>query len=151
MVPMAGGINPLGFVIDGAEDGSGLEVRSAALRQELQAWQGEWEVPVRVGWRPGFRDTLRKQFEADLADLLDQGQVLLSRDVEEYRDLAFGPRGDPMLAAELLIPVSWRQKARLGGTFDDRLGVWIVDADYDERTGLDLVPGPDARVEETIL
>ena len=56
-----------------------------------------------------------------------------------------------MLAAELLIPVSWRQKARLGGTFDDRLGVWIVDADYDERTGLDLVPGPDARVEETIL
>lgn len=71
--------------------------------------------------------------------------------MEEYRDLAFGPRGDPMLAAELLIPVSWRQKARLGGTFDDRLGVWIVDADYDERTGLDLVPGPGARVEDTIL
>jgi CRISPR-associated protein Cst2 len=88
MVPMAGGINPLGFVIDGAEDGSGLEVRSAALRQELQAWQGEWEAPVRVGWRPGFRDTLRKQFETDLADLLDQGQVTVEHPRTVLRGLA---------------------------------------------------------------
>jgi CRISPR-associated protein Cst2 len=75
VVPMAGGVNPLGFVIDGAEDGSGLQVRTDALRQELQAWQGEWEAPVRFGWRPGFRETVRKQFEAGLADLLDQGEV----------------------------------------------------------------------------
>lgn len=88
MVPMAGGINPLGFVIDGAEDGSGLEVRAQALRQELKAWEGEWEAPVRIGWRPGFRDALRKQFEADLADLLDQGQVTIDHPRTVLRELA---------------------------------------------------------------
>jgi CRISPR-associated protein Cst2 len=88
MVPMAGGINPLGFVIDGADDGSGLEVRAAALRQELKAWEGEWEAPVRIGWRPGFRETLRKQFEADLADLIDHGQVTIDHPRTVLRDLA---------------------------------------------------------------
>jgi CRISPR-associated protein Cst2 len=78
VAPMAGGVNPLGFVIDGAEDGSGLEVRATALREELQAWQGEWEAPVRFGWRPGFREQVRKQFEADLGDLIGQGQVTIT-------------------------------------------------------------------------
>ncbi|WP_131785556.1 type I-B CRISPR-associated protein Cas7/Cst2/DevR [Protofrankia symbiont of Coriaria ruscifolia] len=77
VVPMAGGVNPLGFVIDGAEDGTGLQVRGEVLRKELAAWQGEWEPPVLVGWRPGFRDTLRKQFEADLAEEIAAGQVVV--------------------------------------------------------------------------
>ena len=85
---MAGGVNPLGFVIDGAEDGSGLEVRGRALRGELQAWQGEWEAPVRFGWRPGFRDQARKQFEVDLGDLLDQGQVTVEHPRTMLRALA---------------------------------------------------------------
>lgn len=88
MVPMAGGISPLGFVIDGAEDGSGLEVRADALRQELTAWEGEWEAPVRIGWRPGFREELRKQFEADLGDLIDQGQVTIDHPRIVLRELA---------------------------------------------------------------
>lgn len=88
MVPMAGGVNPLGFVVDGAEDGSGLEVRSGALREELRAWQGEWEAPVRFGWRPGFRDQLRKKFEADLGDLIDQGQVTIEHPRTALRALA---------------------------------------------------------------
>lgn len=88
LVPMAGGINPLGFVIDGAEDGSGLEVRADALRKELKAWEGEWEAPVRIGWRPGFRDTLRKKFENELADLIDQGQVTIDHPRTVLRDLA---------------------------------------------------------------
>jgi CRISPR-associated protein Cst2 len=71
VMPMAGGVNPLGFVIDGAEDGSGLRVRADVLRQELDAWQGEWEAPVRFGWRPGFRELARKQFESDLGALAD--------------------------------------------------------------------------------
>lgn len=86
-------MNPLGFVIDGAEDGSGLEVRGAALRQELQAWEGEWEAPVRVGWRPGFRDQLRKQFEADLGDLIDAGQVTVVHPRTMLRALAQEIRG----------------------------------------------------------
>jgi CRISPR-associated protein Cst2 len=88
MVPMAGGVNPLGFVIDGAEDGSGLEVRAGALRSELEAWQGEWEAPVRFGWRPGFRNQLREQFEADLGDLADQGQVTIDHPRTALRALA---------------------------------------------------------------
>jgi CRISPR-associated protein Cst2 len=88
MVPMAGGVNPLGFVIDGAEDGSGLEVRAGALRQELEAWQGEWEAPVRFGWRSGFRDQLRKKFETDLSDLLGQGQVTVEHPRTVLRALA---------------------------------------------------------------
>ncbi|WP_322779165.1 type I-B CRISPR-associated protein Cas7/Cst2/DevR [Frankia sp. Cas4] len=77
MVPMAGGVNPLGFVIDGAADGTGLQVRGDVLRGELAAWQGEWEPPVLVGWRPGFRDVLRKQFEADLAEEITAGTVVI--------------------------------------------------------------------------
>lgn len=93
-VPMAGGVNPLGFVIDGAdEDPYGLRVRAQALRDELAAWEGEWEAPVRLGWRPGFRDQVRKEFEADAADLLDDEKVtidhprsMLLRLAREIRD-----------------------------------------------------------------
>jgi CRISPR-associated protein Cst2 len=85
---MAGGVNPLGFVVDGAEDGSGLEARAAVLREELTAWQGQWEPPVRFGWRPGFRDAARKQFEADLADLADAGQLVVEHPRTMLRGLA---------------------------------------------------------------
>jgi CRISPR-associated protein Cst2 len=87
VVPMAGGVNPLGFVIDGAEDGSGLEVRAGVLRQELAAWQGQWEPPVRFGWRPGFHDLARKQFEADLGDL-DAGLISIGHPRAMLRGLA---------------------------------------------------------------
>jgi CRISPR-associated protein Cst2 len=93
LVPMAGGVNPLGFVIDGAEDGSGLQVRSSALREELTAWQGEWEAPVRFGWRPGFREQLRKEFETGLGDLIDQGQVTVDHPRTMLRALAAQIRG----------------------------------------------------------
>ncbi|MFC4589882.1 type I-B CRISPR-associated protein Cas7/Cst2/DevR [Sphaerisporangium corydalis] len=78
MLPMAGGVNPLGFVIDGGEEQySGLQVRAQALRDELAAWDGEWEAPVRLGWRPGFREQVRKEFETDAADLMDAGKVVI--------------------------------------------------------------------------
>ncbi|PRX97922.1 type I-B CRISPR-associated protein Cas7/Cst2/DevR [Allonocardiopsis opalescens] len=92
-VPMAGGVNPLGFVIDGAEDGSGLQVRGEVLRQELDAWAGQWEAPVRIGWRPGFREQVRKEFEAEVAELLDGGQVRVDHPRSMLRDLAAEIRG----------------------------------------------------------
>jgi CRISPR-associated protein Cst2 len=88
MVPMAGGVNPLGFLMDGAEDGSGLQVRASVLREELDAWHGQWEAPVRFGWRPGFHDRARKQFETDLADLADSGQVTIGHPRTVLRGLA---------------------------------------------------------------
>jgi CRISPR-associated protein Cst2 len=93
MVPMAGGVNPLGFVVAGAEDGSGLRVRASVLRDELAAWQGQWEAPVRFGWRPGFHDQARKQFETDLADLADTGEVTVGHPRSVLRDLAAQIRG----------------------------------------------------------
>jgi CRISPR-associated protein Cst2 len=93
LVPMAGGVNPLGFVVDGAEDGSGLQVRSSALREELKAWQGEWEAPVRFGWRPGFREQLRKEFESGLGDLIDENQVSIGHPRVMLRELAAEIRG----------------------------------------------------------
>ncbi|PZG45165.1 type I-B CRISPR-associated protein Cas7/Cst2/DevR [Spongiactinospora gelatinilytica] len=88
MVPMAGGVNPLGFVIDGAADGSGLQVRGTALREELRAWQGQWEAPVRLGWRPGFLERARKEVEHDLADLIDDGGLSIDHPRSMLRDLA---------------------------------------------------------------
>jgi len=76
-LPMAGGVNPLTFVIDGAADGSGLQVSGKVLKQELSAWEGQWEAPVRLGWRPGFQERARKEFDHDVADLIDDGQVVI--------------------------------------------------------------------------
>lgn len=77
LVPFNGGVNPLAHCIDGAEDGSGLRVRGQVLREELAAWDGEWEAPVRVGWRPGFRDDLRKEFEDACAEQIADGTVVI--------------------------------------------------------------------------
>jgi len=88
LVPMAGGVNPLGFVVDGAEDGSGLQVRAEVLKQELDAWQGEWEAPVRFGWRPGFRELVRKEFETDAADLIEAEKVTIGHPRVMLRELA---------------------------------------------------------------
>ncbi|MFI7470646.1 type I-B CRISPR-associated protein Cas7/Cst2/DevR [Nonomuraea sp. NPDC049646] len=87
-LPMAGGVNPLTFAIDGSADGGGLAVSGKVLRQELQAWQGQWEAPVRLGWRPGFQDRNRKEIEHDLADLLDDGQVVIDHPRTMLRGLA---------------------------------------------------------------
>ncbi|SKA23119.1 CRISPR-associated autoregulator, Cst2 family [Marinactinospora thermotolerans DSM 45154] len=75
LVSMAGGVNPLGFVVTGEEDGGGLSVRGDVLAQELAAWEGQWEAPVRLGWRPGFRDRVRKEFENQAAPLIDEKKV----------------------------------------------------------------------------
>ncbi|ABW10835.1 CRISPR-associated autoregulator, DevR family [Parafrankia sp. EAN1pec] len=93
LVPMAGGVNPLGFVIGGAEDGSGLRVSGEVLREELAAWEGEYEPPVLIGWRPGFRDELRKQFEEEVADEVDRGAVLIGHPRTVLLDLARRVRG----------------------------------------------------------
>ncbi|MDA0565213.1 type I-B CRISPR-associated protein Cas7/Cst2/DevR [Streptomonospora sp. S1-112] len=88
LVAMTGGANPLGFVIDGAQDGSGLRVRAAALREELRAWEGNWEAPVRLGWRPGFHDAARTAFEAEAEDLMKAGTVRIDHPRTVLRGLA---------------------------------------------------------------
>ncbi|ASW55511.1 type I-B CRISPR-associated protein Cas7/Cst2/DevR [Plantactinospora sp. KBS50] len=88
LLAMEGGVNPLEFAVGGADDGSGLQVRGDVLRAELEAWDGRWQPPVRVGWRPGFRDVERKQFEADVAGEIDAGTVTVQHPRTMLRTLA---------------------------------------------------------------
>lgn len=87
-LPMAGGVNPLTFAISGAPDGSGLMVSGAVLREELKAWQGQWEAPVRLGWQPGFQEQSRKELGDDLADLIEKSQIVIDHPRSILRGLA---------------------------------------------------------------
>ncbi|GAA2110116.1 type I-B CRISPR-associated protein Cas7/Cst2/DevR [Streptomyces synnematoformans] len=86
LIPFAGGINPLANVIDGDEEG--LRIRGSVLQRELAAWQGEWEAPVRIGWRPGFRDDLREEFDKQCAAELADGTIVIDHPRTVLRDLA---------------------------------------------------------------
>ena len=88
LVPMAGGLNPLGSVIAGNADGSGLAVRGDVLASELAAYEGEWSPPVVVGWRPGWREDLRVGFEADVAHLLTDGALRIGHPRSALRQVA---------------------------------------------------------------
>jgi CRISPR-associated endonuclease/helicase Cas3 len=131
------------------------------LEQAYQTpWGREWATIARSS-RDDFSEEFltfpdpfcdRSEFADGLDEKFDAVEVLLRDDLENYRDLASGPGGDPMLAAELLIPVSWRHKAMLNAEHDPRLGVWVVDAPYQARTGLDLTSrGDQPAVKDTIL
>ncbi|ARQ70731.1 type I-B CRISPR-associated protein Cas7/Cst2/DevR [Streptomyces marincola] len=87
LVPFKGGINPLAHCVDGQE-GLGLRVRGNVLREELKAWAGEWEAPVRIGWRPGFRDEVREDFEKECAAELADGTIVVAHPRTTLRTLA---------------------------------------------------------------
>ncbi|WP_333766492.1 type I-B CRISPR-associated protein Cas7/Cst2/DevR [Streptomyces sp. IBSBF 2435] len=87
LVPFKGGINPLANVIGGDEE-TGLRVRGDVLRKELAAWDGEWEAPVRVGWRPGFRDDLREAFEAECKQEIAEKTIVIDHPRAILRGLA---------------------------------------------------------------
>ncbi|SFD70271.1 type I-B CRISPR-associated protein Cas7/Cst2/DevR [Streptomyces aidingensis] len=111
LVPFKGGINPLAHCIDG-EEGNGLRVRGDVLRRELAAWDGEWEAPVRIGWRPGFRDRLREDFEKECAEEIEAGKFVIDHPRTILRSLAAelrrgdldhwfdDPRGDAGVAGD---------------------------------------------------
>ncbi|WP_217549969.1 type I-B CRISPR-associated protein Cas7/Cst2/DevR [Streptomyces sp. GbtcB6] len=87
LVPFKGGVNPLANVVDGG-DGEGVRLRGDVLLQELRAWEGEWEAPVRIGWRPGFRDQARADFEKQCAQELADGTIVIDHPRTILRGLA---------------------------------------------------------------
>jgi CRISPR-associated endonuclease/helicase Cas3 len=127
------------------------------------AWGRQWAAVARehrdafgesfLTFTEPFRD--RSEFAARLDESFDTTDVLLASDLSEYRDLAAGPDGDPLLAAGLLIPVRWAQRAALQkagrASFHPGLDVWVIEAPYDPRTGLDLSSPPAGPAPETIL
>jgi CRISPR-associated endonuclease/helicase Cas3 len=119
-------------------------------------WGDEWADRARDS-RDGFSDVFlkftapfedRSEFAKGLEKNFDTTEVLLREDLTEYRDLLSGREGDPMLAAELLIPVSLRQRQILQPECSKDLGVWVADAPYSPRTGLEISPPPER---DTIL
>src|ERR1035441_1752240 len=113
-------------------------------------WGQDWAAEARhhrdafavgfLSFTEPFAD--RSEFAARLEQDFDTVEVLLRSDIAEYRDLASGPGGDPLLAAGLLIPVRLGQKGALQAAgraaLDRELDLWVIDAPYDPRTGLDL-------------
>ena len=92
MTPMKGGVNPFAFVL-AAPDERQLEVRADVLDKELAAWDGEWEAPVRIGWRPGFADRTREQFEKQLSDRIAKKEIVIDHPRSMLRALATDIRG----------------------------------------------------------
>jgi CRISPR-associated endonuclease/helicase Cas3 len=126
-------------------------------------WGRQWEMMARyhrdmfgesfLTFTEPFHD--RSEFAAKLDESFDTTDVLLRTDLDEFRDLATGLDGDPLLAAGLLIPIRWTQRAAMHkagrAAFDRGLGVCVIDAPYDRRTGLDLASPASRPVTETIL
>lgn len=88
LLPMAGGINPLGFAIGRNDDGAGWQVHPEVLADELHAWAGEWQAPLRIGWRPGFRNDLRRHLTDGLAEHITSGTVVIDHPRTLFRALA---------------------------------------------------------------
>jgi CRISPR-associated endonuclease/helicase Cas3 len=115
-------------------------------------WGQEWADQARYH-RNAFAEAFltftepfadRSEYAARLEQEFDTTEIVLAADADEYRELAFGPDGDPLLAAGLFIPIRWNQRKMLSAAgraaFDPDLAVWLVDAPYDLRTGLNLAP-----------
>jgi CRISPR-associated endonuclease/helicase Cas3 len=111
--------------------------------EEARRFRDEFTAEFLIFTDP-FQD--RTEFARTLSERFDSVEVLHHDDVEEYRSLAGGKKGDPLLAAGLLIPLRYRQLNLYGAQFDRVLGVHVIEGDYDETTGLRRPPEP-----ETIL
>ncbi|MEC3996095.1 CRISPR-associated helicase Cas3' [Actinacidiphila sp. DG2A-62] len=88
----------------------------------------------------------RTEHAKALSERFDTAEVLLRDDLDEYRRLVSGRHGDPLLASGLLIPLRYGQLNTYNAELDRRLGVFLIDGDYDPVLGLR--PPPD---QETIL
>jgi CRISPR-associated endonuclease/helicase Cas3 len=78
--------------------------------------------------RSEFADRLNEQF--------DSVEVVHHEDIDEYRELTTGKKGDPLLAAGLLIPLRYRALAKYNARYDRDLATHIVEGKYDATTGL---------------
>ncbi|WP_256104353.1 CRISPR-associated helicase Cas3' [Streptomyces sp. ODS05-4] len=117
-------------------------------------WGKQWRADARkarddfasefLTFTDPFHD--RSEFAERLSERFDTAEVLHHEDVDEYRRLARGRQGDPLLASGLLIPLPLTQLRQYGGQYDRSLRVHVVGGRYDPATGLRPEPEP-----ETVL
>lgn len=95
---------------------------------------------------PPFED--RTWLEETFDEQFDGAEVVLREDLENYRRLA--NEEDPLLAADLTLPLLWRQVAVLRrqgvAEYDRALRLWVIDMPYHPSLGLTLeasTPGRD--------
>lgn len=75
LAPVQGGINPFTRVL--RAQAQHTEFDDDVLREELHAWADELAGPVLIGWAPGFLGEQREKARAELADLIEAGQVVI--------------------------------------------------------------------------
>lgn len=117
-------------------------------------WGAEWQETARLARDTFARDFLtftdpfhdRSEFAGRLSEQFDSVEVLHRDDLDEYRALITGPDGHVLRAAGLLIPLRYAQLKTYNGQYDRRLGVHLIDGEYEESTGLEPPAEP-----ETIL
>ncbi|MFF7098066.1 CRISPR-associated helicase Cas3' [Streptomyces rubradiris] len=107
-------------------------------------WGHNWAAAARAA-RDGFTSEFltftdpfhdRSEYAKKLSERFDTVEVLHHDDTDEYRTLVSGRHGDPLLASGLLIPLRYGQLATYNATYDRRLGVHLIDGDYDAAFGL---------------
>ncbi|MGP4109709.1 CRISPR-associated helicase Cas3' [Streptomyces sp. 4N509B] len=120
-------------------------------------WGRRWAEDARRA-RDEFAETFltftdpfhdRSEFAARLNEQFDSVEVLHHEDIDAYRDLTAGTDGDPLLAADLLIPLRYRALRTYHARYDGDLATYVVGGTYDPTTGLHPPSPPSAS--ETIL
>ncbi|SCK12542.1 CRISPR-associated helicase/endonuclease Cas3 [Streptomyces sp. WMMB 322] len=102
------------------------------------AWGEDWVARARMA-RDAFARTFltfdqpfhdRSEFAEKLSREFDGVEVVHVDDVDTYRERTKGREGDPLLAAELLIPLRYGQLKAFEAEFDRHLGIRVVHAPY---------------------
>lgn len=75
LAPINGGINPFTRVLRPQAQDTAFD--EDVLREEMQAWADELDGPVLIGWAPGFLGDQRERARTELADLINEGTVII--------------------------------------------------------------------------
>ncbi|MEO3753615.1 type I-B CRISPR-associated protein Cas7/Cst2/DevR [Streptomyces sp. B6B3] len=76
LAPIFGGTNPFTRVVRERQRATYFDAE--VLREEIKAWAGELDGPVRIGWAPGFLGSQREKAKADLDDLIAEKKLILN-------------------------------------------------------------------------
>ncbi|MFE5853416.1 CRISPR-associated helicase Cas3' [Streptomyces sp. NPDC056500] len=117
-------------------------------------WGTQWKEAARQARDTFAADFLtftdpfhdRTEFARKLSEQFDSIEALHRDDLDEYHELTTGREGHPLRATGLLIPLRYGSLKTYRAQYDRKLGVHVIDGEYDKATGLEPPGEP-----ETIL